>query len=77
MCHLLFMDQKPSLLLLVIGAFFKWKPLLFGFGILMPGVTQALILLRAPLPDTVHPLWIGFAVAAVWGGIAQWKGRWI
>lgn len=71
------MDEKPPLIFKVIGAFFKWKPLIFAFGILMPVVAQALTALKVPLPDGVHPLWAGFAVAALWGGFAQWKGRWI
>lgn len=71
------MDQRPSLAFRIIGAFFKWKPLIFAFGILMPLVAQTLVALKVPLPEAAHPLWIGFGVAALWGGLAQWKGRWI
>lgn len=71
------MDQKPSVAFRVIGAFFKWKPLIFAFGILMPLVAQTLVALEARLPTGMHPLWIGFAVGVLWGGLAQWKGRWI
>ena len=71
------MDAKPSLLFRLVGLFFTWKPLIFAFGILMPLVAQGLIALKVPLPETVPPLLIGFGVAALWGGVAQWKGRWI
>lgn len=71
------MDAQPSLALRIIGAFFKWKPLIFAFGILMPAAAQALVALKAPLPEGVHPLMVGFGVAALWGGLAQWRGRWI
>lgn len=71
------MDAKPSLLLRLVGVFFTWKPLIFAFGILMPLVAQALGALNVTLPGNIAPLWAGFAVAALWGGFAQWKGRWI
>lgn len=71
------MDAKPSLLFRLVGLFFTWKPLIFAFGILMPLVAQVLIALKAPLPENVPPLLAGFIVAALWGGFAQWKGRWI
>ncbi len=71
------MDAKPSPLFRLVGLFFTWKPLIFAFGILMPLVAQALIALKAPLPENVPPLLAGFGVAALWGGFAQWKGRWI
>lgn len=71
------MDQKPPLPLRLAGLFFRFKPLIFAFGILTPLIAQALIAAKAPLPEGVSPYWIGLAVAALWGGFAQWKGRWI
>lgn len=77
MRHLLKMNQKPSYALRLIGLFFQFKPLIFAFGILMPLIAQSLILAQAPLPEDVSPYAASFVVSAVWGGIAQWKGRWI
>lgn len=71
------MDKKPPLPLRLIGLFFQFKQLVFAFGILMPLIAQALILLKAPLPEAIPPYAVGFAIAALWGGFAQWKGRWI
>jgi hypothetical protein len=71
------MDPKPSLPLRLVGLFFTYKPLIFAFGILTPVIAQTLIAAKAPLPDGISPYWIGLAVAAMWGGLAQWKGRWI
>ncbi len=77
MRHLFGMDARPSPLLIAIGLFFRFKPLIFAFGIMMPFIAQVLIATRAPLPVAVSPWAIGFVIAALWGGFAQWKGRWV
>jgi hypothetical protein len=77
MRHFYEMDAKPSPLFVAVGLFFKFKPLIFAFGIMMPFIAQALTVSRAPLPEAVSPWAVGFGVAALWGGIAQWKGRWV
>lgn len=71
------METKPSLLMRLIGLFFRFKPLVFAFGILMPLVAQILIAATVRMPEGLSPYWVGFVVAALWGGFAQWKGRWI
>jgi hypothetical protein len=71
------MEPKPSLLMRFVGLFFRFKPLVFAFGILMPLIAQILIAAKVQMPEGISPYWAGCVVAALWGGFAQWKGRWI
>lgn len=71
------MESTPSLPLRLLGAVLSVKPLIFAFGFLAPLIAQSLRALDVPLPDGIPPLAIGLVVAGLWGGIAQWKGRWI
>lgn len=71
------MESRPPLPARLVSAVLSAKPLIFAFGFLAPFVAQSLKALNVPLPDGVAPLAIGLALAALWGGIAQWTGRWI
>ena len=71
------MELQPSLSVRLLGAVLSFKPLIFAFGFLAPLIAQSARALNAPLPEGVPPLAVGLAVAGLWGGVAQWKGRWI
>ncbi|MEL6258304.1 MAG: hypothetical protein AAFQ67_04515 [Pseudomonadota bacterium] len=56
---------------------FEFGPLLFAFGFIAPLTAQLLSRAGVPIPFGVPPVAIGLALAVLWGGFAQWKGRWI
>lgn len=70
------MDDKPALPLRLLGIVVAAKPLIFAFGFLAPLIAQSLKALNVPLPEGVPPIGVALLVAGLWGGIAQWTGRW-
>lgn len=77
MCHLFEMEQSASLMTRIIGAIFYVGPLIFAFGFIAPLISQ--ILKRSGYVDVFGwpPVVVGLVLAAIWGGIAQYRGRWI
>ena len=69
MCHFLSMIQ-------FIRAVFYLGPLLFAFGFIASLTAQVIAPAGCSLPFGVTPLMAGLGLAALWGGYAQWKGRW-
>ena len=71
------MDARVPIIFQVIRAVFYVGPLIFAFGFLAPLISQILQALNITPPFGVSPLVVGLCVAAVLGGLAQWRGRWI
>ncbi|MCA8902723.1 MAG: hypothetical protein KDA53_15900 [Hyphomonas sp.] len=71
------MSEAPSLPERLITLVLQAKPLIFAFGFLAPLIAQSLRALNVPLPEGLSPMIVGLVVAGIWGGIAQWTGRWI
>jgi hypothetical protein len=71
------MDEPKPFLFKFLGAIFAVGPLIFAFGFIAPLVAQSLSALDISMPGDLSPVTVGLAVAALWGGFAQWKGRWI
>ena len=69
--------QSPPLPAKVIGAIFYLGPLLFAFGFIAPLTAQLLQRAGWALPFGATPLMAGLALATLWGGLAQFRGRWI
>ena len=61
----------------LIKALFFVGPLLFAFGFICPLTTQIITALEWVPPFEVSGFWAGFAVAAIWGTYAQWRGTWL
>jgi hypothetical protein len=61
----------------VIKSIFYFGPLLFAFGFIAPLTAQVLERTAWPLPFGLTPLMAGLILAAVWGGYAQIRGRWL
>ena len=61
----------------VIRTIFAFGPLIFAFSFLTPLVAQTLVALELSPPLGLTPLQTGLIAAAVLGGLAQWRGRWI
>ncbi|MCE9523267.1 MAG: hypothetical protein K8S25_12650 [Alphaproteobacteria bacterium] len=60
-----------------IKTVFYFGPLLFAFGFIAPLTAKILERAGWDLPLGITPLIAGLVLAAVWGGYAQVKGRWI
>ncbi len=61
----------------LISKIFYFGPLIFAFGFVMPLTAQILEQTGWNSPLGLTPLLAGFVLAAVWGTIAQIRGRWI
>lgn len=61
----------------LIKALFFVGPLLFAFGFIWPLTTQIIMALEWTPPFELSAFWAGFAVAAIWGTYAQWRGTWL
>ena len=71
------MEERSPFYVQVIKTIFYLGPLIFAFGFLAPLVSQSLQALNVSPPFGLSPLMAGLVVAAVLGGLAQWRGRWI
>ena len=71
------MEDRQPLSIQVIRAVFYFGPLIFAFGFLAPLISQILQAQGILLPWGLSPLTVGLIAAAVLGGLAQWRGRWI
>ena len=56
---------------------FYFGPLLFAFGFIMPLTAQIIDRTDWTMPLDLSPLMVGFILAAVWGSVAQYRGKWI
>ena len=61
----------------VLKTIFKYGALVFAFGFIAPLTMQIIIRAGLDLPWGLTPLVAGLILAAAWGGIAQYRGRWI
>ncbi|KCZ92095.1 hypothetical protein [Hyphomonas johnsonii] len=61
----------------VIKTLFHFGPLVFAFGFIAPLTAQIIERAGLALPFGLTPLVAGLLLGAVWGGIAQYRGRWI
>ncbi|MFN3231191.1 MAG: hypothetical protein ACE363_03405 [Alphaproteobacteria bacterium] len=52
-------------------------PILFALGFLTPLIAQIIERAGWTAPWDLSPLLFGLILAAVWGGLAQWRGRWL
>ena len=57
--------------------FLKFLPLVFAFGFLVPVIAQGLQILGWTPSFGLSALSCALIVGGIWGGFAQWKGRWI
>ena len=60
----------------ILKTIFEYGPLVFAFGFIAP-LTAQILERSALMPPSVDPLWVGLALAALWGGYAQIKGSWL
>ena len=60
-----------------IRLIFRFGPLIFAFGFLAPLTAQLIQAAGVTTPFGLSPLIIGLILAAVAGGIAQVRGRWV
>tara|TARA_R110000772_G_scaffold117370_1_gene222762 strand:- start:537 stop:731 length:195 start_codon:yes stop_codon:yes gene_type:complete len=61
----------------VLKTIFQYGALVFAFGFIAPLTMQVIMRAGIDLPLGLSPLMAGLILAAVWGGIAQYRGRWI
>ena len=61
----------------VLKTIFQYGALVFAFGFIAPLTMQIVTRAGIDLPFGLSPLMAGLILAAVWGGIAQYRGRWI
>tara|TARA_R110000782_G_scaffold157224_1_gene249456 strand:+ start:1531 stop:1725 length:195 start_codon:yes stop_codon:yes gene_type:complete len=61
----------------VLKTIFQYGALVFAFGFIAPLTMQVIMRAGIDLPLGLSPLVAGLILAAVWGGIAQYRGRWI
>ena len=61
----------------VLKTIFQYGALVFAFGFIAPLTMQIITRAGIDLPLGLSPLMAGLILAAVWGGIAQYRGRWI
>ena len=61
----------------VLKTIFQYGALVFAFGFITPLTMQVITRAGIDLPFGLTPLIAGLILAAVWGGIAQYRGRWI
>lgn len=61
----------------LLGLIFKFLPLMFAFGFLVPVIAQGME--AAGIGETfgLAPLTLALIVGGAWGLIAQVKGRWV
>lgn len=64
-------------MIFVIKTIFNFGALVFAFGFITPLTMQVIIRAGIDLPFGLTPLMAGLILAAVWGGVAQYRGRWI
>lgn len=70
-------DEKKPLAIRVVQTIFYFGPLIFAFGFLMPLIAQLISSFGWQPPFGLSPLQTGFVIAAVLGGLAQIRGRWV
>jgi uncharacterized membrane protein YdjX (TVP38/TMEM64 family) len=61
----------------VLKTLFHFGPLVFAFGFIAPLTAQIIERAGLALPFGLTPLVAGLLLGAVWGSIAQYRGRWI
>ena len=61
----------------VLKTIFQYGALVFAFGFIAPLTMQIITRAGIDLPFGLSPLMAGLILAAVWGGTAQYRGRWI
>lgn len=61
----------------VLKTIFQYGALVFAFGFIAPLTMQIMTRAGVNLPFGLTPLITGLILATVWGGIAQYRGRWI
>ena len=61
----------------VLKTIFQYGALVFAFGFIAPLTMQIITLAGIDLPFGLTPLITGLFLATIWGGIAQYRGRWI
>lgn len=61
----------------VLKTIFQYGALVFAFGFIAPLTMQIITRSGIDLPFGLSPLMAGLILATVWGGIAQYRGRWI
>jgi|TARA_R110000796_G_scaffold246455_1_gene371263 ABC-type sulfate transport system permease subunit len=61
----------------VLKTIFQYGALVFAFGFIAPLTMQIITRAGIDLPFGLSPLMAGLILAALWGGIAQYRGRWI
>ncbi|WP_340693389.1 hypothetical protein [Hyphomonas sp.] len=64
-------------MIFVIKTIFNFGALVFAFGFIAPLTMQIITRAGIDLPYGLTPLMAGLILAAVWGGVAQYRGRWI
>lgn len=77
MTHVSSFFGEAVILIKLIKAIFYLGPLLFAFGFIWPLTMQIISALEWTPPLGLTPFWAAFAVAAVWGAYAQWRGTWL
>jgi ABC-type sulfate transport system permease subunit len=61
----------------VLKIIFGYGALVFALGFIAPLTMQIITRAGIDLPLSLTPLMAGLILAAVWGGVAQYRGRWI
>ena len=61
----------------ILKRLFAIGPLLFGVGFIAPVFAALVEVTGLALPFEIPPLYIGFAIGIIWGGIATKRGAWI
>ena len=64
-------------MIFVIKTIFNFGALVFAFGFIAPLTMQIITRAGIDLPFGLTPLMAGLILAAIWGGITQYRGRWI
>lgn len=52
-------------------------PFLFGIGFIAPLVKQIMPHIGLYAVWDVPPITVGLVIGATWGGLANWRGRWL
>ncbi len=61
----------------ILKTIFQYGALVFAFGFIAPLTMQIITSAGIDLPFGLTPLVAGLSLAVVWGGIAQYRGRWV